>query len=149
MRDAFHQLYYHVVWTTKGRSPDLAGPVRSAALEAISDKCRRLKSILHAVNAVEDHVHLALEVPPTLAISTAVGQIKGASSHDTNATIGAALHWQDGYAAVTFRKGELEEVMEYIATQEERHRKGRLSAVLENCGADQPEAATAGGGCRA
>ena len=42
-----------------------------------------------------------------------------------------SLHWQDGYGVLTFRRSELPRVVQYIATQEERHRAGALSPLLE------------------
>jgi REP-associated tyrosine transposase len=127
----FRQLYYHVIWTTKNREPVLTELLRPPLFEAIREKCRALGCTFHEVNAVEDHVHLALEIPPSLAVATAVGQIKGASSHAINERQPGSIYWQEGYGAVTFRKAELQKVREYIATQERRHRCGALSKLLE------------------
>ena len=131
MAQVFHQLYYHVVWTTKNRGPQLSEEVRPHLLDAIQQRCQRLGSTLHALNAVEDHVHVALEIPPSRAVSTVVGQMKGASAHEINQLRSASSHWQDGYGVVTFRQAELAKVKRYIDTQEERHRAGALSPVLE------------------
>jgi putative transposase len=133
MGRAFRQLYYHVVWTTKNREPVLHERVRPLLLEVLCEKCRMLHCQVHALNAVEDHVHVALEIPPSRAVSDAVGRIKGAASHALNQTQPDSMYWQDGYGAVTFRKGELAKVCEYVATQQGRHRLGRLSKVLETC----------------
>jgi REP-associated tyrosine transposase len=139
----FRQVYYHVIWTTKNREPVLTGLLRPPLFDAIRDKCRHLGCTCHEVNAVEDHVHLALEIPPSLAISTVIGQIKGASSHVINERQPGSIYWQEGYGIVTFRKAELAKVRQYIATQEERHRCGGLSPLLEaNKDADsEPQAA--------
>ena len=131
MGQVFHQLYYHLVWATKNREPQLAAAVRPYVLEAIQDRCHRLGCRVHALNAVDDHVHLALEIPPSRSISFVVGQVKGASSHAMNQFQPGSLHWQDGYGVVTFRHGELGKVVRYIDTQEERHRANALSPLLE------------------
>jgi putative transposase len=141
MRDVFHQLYYHVVWATKDRQPQMPPPVRAHLLAAIRTKCSRLGCIVHAVNAVDDHVHLALEIPPMRSVSSVVGQIKGASAYEMNQLNPGSLQWQEGYGVLTFRHAELQKVKQYIATQEERHRRGALSALLE---ADQEECQTPG-----
>src|SRR5205809_5839963 len=127
MAQAFWQLYYHVVWSTKDRAPQLTEPLRPPFFEAIQDKCRRLDCRLHAVNATEDHVHLAIEVPPSRAVASVVGQIKGAAAHQVNQSCPGAIHWQDGYGIVSFRASELETVKRYIATQQQRHQPGALS----------------------
>lgn len=134
MAEVFRRVYYHVVWSTKHRDPQVVDWLRPHLLEAVASKCRRLGCTLHAANAVHDHIHLALEIPPSLAVSAAVGQIKGASSHEVNQFEPGALHWQDGYGVVTFRERDLPRVKDYIATQEDRHRVGRLSSLLEDDG---------------
>ena len=41
------------------------------------------------------------------------------------------LRWQEGYGILTLRKEELASVCRYIDNQEEHHRRGTLSALLE------------------
>jgi putative transposase len=129
----FHQLYYHIVWTTRNREPILAEPIRPPLFAAIRAKCAELHCVVHALNAVDDHVHLALEIPPATAVSTVVGQVKGISSFTVNQRQPDSFYWQDGYGVVTFRKGELVKVRQYIETQEQRHRSGSLSPAFERC----------------
>jgi REP-associated tyrosine transposase len=131
MGQVFHQLYYHIVWATKNREPQLVEALRPSLLEAIQDRCSRLGCRVHALNALEDNVHLALEIPPSRSVSSAVGQLKGASSHAMNQLQPGSLHWQDGYGVLTFPRSELSKVVQYIATQEDRHRAGALSPLLE------------------
>jgi putative transposase len=131
MGEVFHQLYYHLVWATKNRAPQLVEALRPTLYEVIGDKCRQLGCRLHAVQAVEDHVHVALEIPPARSVASVVGHIKGASAHALNELCPGTIHWQDGYGVLTFRRGELAKVIRYVQTQEERHRAGALSPLLE------------------
>src|SRR5207302_4491154 len=110
MGQVFRSLFYHAVWATKNREPQLAESLRTELFGVIQEKCRRLSCLLHAVNAVEDHVHIALEIPPSRAVAFVIGQIKGASAHDMNQLGSGAIHWQDGYGVVTFRGAELEKI---------------------------------------
>jgi REP element-mobilizing transposase RayT len=131
MGEVFHQLYYHLVWATKSRAPQLVEALRPTLYEVIGDKCRQLGCRLHAVQAVSDHVHVALEIPPARSAASMVGQIKGASAHALNQLCPGAIHWQDGYGVLTFRRAELAKVVRYVQTQEERHSVGALSRLLE------------------
>src|SRR5438552_1829486 len=131
MAQVFHQLYYHAVWATKNREPQLVAALRPTLVETIEDKCRRLDCRLHAANAVADHIHVALEIPPSRAVSAVVGQLKGACAHAMNQLQPGSVLWQDGYGIVSFRRTELDKVVRYIASQEERHRIGALSPLLE------------------
>jgi putative transposase len=133
MPSVFRQLYYHVVWATKNREPRLVEALRPTIYDAIRDTCRRLSCELHGVNAVEDHIHLTLEIPPARAVASVVGQLKGGNAHAANQVQPGSVQWQEGYGAVTFRRAELAKVMQYIATQEERHRAAALSPILEAC----------------
>jgi putative transposase len=137
MGKAFRRLYYHAVWATKNRAPQIAETRRPTLFEAIGETCRRLDCALHAVNAMEDHVHVALEIPPARAVSFVLGQIKGASSRAMNQMWPESTHWQDGYGVVTFRRNDLEQIKHYIATQAERHRTGKLSPTLETWEEDE------------
>jgi Transposase IS200 like. len=53
----------------------------------------------HAIGGIEDHIHLAVSVKPTIVLDDWIGQLKGASSHE----MGKSLQWQKGYGVVSFR----------------------------------------------
>ena len=80
-----------------------------------------------------DHAHLLVRLPPTVQISEFLGEVKGATAYRVNHDIKPKfkLRWQEGYGILSLRKAELAKVSRYIEEQEEHHRKGRLSAVLE------------------
>ena len=87
---------------------------------------------VHAVGGIEDHVHLAVRVPPALLISDWIGDLKGASSWHINHRVKPkTLQWQDGYGVVSFGKRSLAEVIEYIKHQKEHHEKGLTHSGLE------------------
>ena len=58
---------------------------------------------------------------------------KGATSFRVNKEIHPKfkLQWQEGYGVLTLRKDELAKVSRYIDRQEEHHRRGTLSDLLE------------------
>ena len=90
-------------------------------------------------NAMPDHVHLLVRLPPTVAVSEFIGQVKGAASHRVNEEIRPSfqLRWQEGYGALTLRKDEVERVSRYIDTQVAHHASGRLSVMLERTEAEE------------
>ncbi|HVU88603.1 MAG TPA: hypothetical protein VHD36_14885 [Pirellulales bacterium] len=59
--------------------------------------------------------------------------MKGATAFRVNKELQPRfkLHWQEGYGALTLREDELPAVSRYIDRQEEHHRGGRLSRMLE------------------
>jgi putative transposase len=66
----YYRLYYHVIWTTKGRESSITQSNRSLIYNAISSKVDGLGGIVHALNGMEDHVHLVVTIPPKIAIGS-------------------------------------------------------------------------------
>ena len=85
-----------------------------------------------------DHVHLLVRLPPSIAVSQFIGQIKGATAFRVNRDLKPKfkLIWQEGYGAMTLRRDELSKVGAYIDRQEEHHRGRKLSDVLERIDID-------------
>ncbi len=81
-----HSTYYHcyhIVWWTKYRRKFLKLYVKEALLKQL----KRLEEnypTLHfeAVNVDEDHVHMQLEIAPTISVSEAVQKIKTFTSRN-------------------------------------------------------------------
>ena len=76
------------------------------------------------IGGIDDHVHLVIGIPASLAVSKAVQVIKGASSkwiHETFPEL-VRFQWQDGYGAFTVSKSQLNEVVHYVARQREHHK---------------------------
>jgi REP element-mobilizing transposase RayT len=77
-------------------------------------------------------VHLCVRIVPTITISEFVGQLKGASSFETNQRLGhKALEWQAGYGVVSFGRGDLDWVRAYVRDQRRRHGCGEVVDRLE------------------
>ena len=90
---------------------------------------------------MDDHAHLLLSLPSTLAIATAMREIKSASYHwlDENYALpGFAL--QEGYGAFSIGSAQIETTTAYIANQVEHHRKrdfqAEFLAILKKHGID-------------
>ena len=134
MAGTYHELVFHLVWSTKDRVPLITPTVEERLLRYVRAKCEELGYTLHAAGCVEDHLHLLLTLPPTVLIADVPRRLKGASSHYINHLAGMSdlLYWQDGYGVVTLRKREIPVVAEYINRQKEHHRMGRLINEFEH-----------------
>ena len=76
-----YKLQYHIVWGTKARRKWLKDYVKTVLKESLYETCKKYPTLfLHTINTDQDHVHIQIEIPPNIAISDAVGQLKGASS---------------------------------------------------------------------
>src|SRR5690349_4570052 len=127
-RNYYCEINLHLVWHTKNSAPLLTPDV-----ERLAHRCLRTRIIetpgafIHEIGGVENHVHLAISIPPTLLISDLLGQLKGGSSHDVNQQLGRgkSLEWQAGYGVVSFGTRDLPWVVEYIGNQREHHAQRR------------------------
>jgi REP element-mobilizing transposase RayT len=133
MPHTFHQLYYHFVWTTRSREPLISREWRPRLLELINEETKNRGGWPIRHNAMPDHVHLLVRLPPTVLVAEFIGQLKGATSFRVNKEIAPRfkLKWQEGYGVLSLRRDELPKVSRYIDNQEEHHRRGSLSVLLE------------------
>ena len=76
-----NKLFYHFIWSTKGRQPLLDPVTKETAIKAIIAKAVDLGSIVLAVNGTEDRMHLLVSAPPVFAPSIYIGQVQEVSSH--------------------------------------------------------------------
>ena len=136
------RLFYHLVRATRNRAPMLDVDAARAVERSIRATCHEQRAIVHAVGIMPDHVHVALSIPPSIAISTFVGRLKGSASHLLNHADGAradqAFAWQAEYGIVSFGERHLPEVVAYVENQEARHAQHRLWESLESA-EDRPQ----------
>jgi REP element-mobilizing transposase RayT len=137
MANTFTSLHYHVIFSTKNREPWIRPEIETRVWSYLGGIAREndLKAIL--IGGIENHVHLLLGIPPTVAVSKAVQLIKGGSSAWLKDALPGArgFGWQDGYGAFTVSKSLVPEVENYIRHQREHHRvktfEEEYRAVLE------------------
>ncbi len=141
-RNYYAEINLHITWHTKNSSPLLMPTV-----EPIAHRCLKKRIIetpgayVHEIGGIENHVHLAVSIPPTLTISEWIGELKGGSSHDVNQEVGKrqkVLQWQAGYGVVSFGTKDLPWVRAYIRNQREHHRRRSIHDRLERITQDKP-----------
>lgn len=129
----YWRLFYHFVWGTKNREPLIAPEWEDSLHNAIAAKATELGAFVHAVGGIEDHVHLVVSVPPKIALSTFIGQVKGNSSHFVNHALDVDIYfaWQAEYGVVSFGGKTLDMVARYAKNQRRHHAEGTTIAMLE------------------
>jgi putative transposase len=125
MPQSYCALYYHYIFSTKDRAPLIGLEWQPRLFEYIGGLCRERKSHLIAAGGMHDHVHLLVSMNKEESVSAFMREIKSISSgwiHDSiPRQMGFA--WQNGYGAFTVSKSKISEVQQYIAQQQEHHRK--------------------------
>jgi putative transposase len=133
MRHSLTYLYVHIVWSTWRRVPLITRELQPRIYGAIQHQASKLRCEVIAIGGIEDHVHVLLRYPPTVAISDLVRHMKGASSHLVTHVLGHrnAFKWQGAYGAFSLSKRGLPYVRDYVLNQEAHHRDGTLNRALE------------------
>jgi REP element-mobilizing transposase RayT len=124
MADSYTSLFYHLIFSTKNRETWLDEEVRTRLYPYLGGIARTNRWTSLAVGGAEDHTHMLVLLPPSVAVAKAVQLLKGGSSHWLHETMpGKTGGWQDGYGAFSVSRSMVEDVKAYIAGQLEHHRQ--------------------------
>lgn len=129
----YWRAFYHLVWATKQRRPLITPDVEQILFPAIIAKAHELEINVYALNGVDDHIHLAVAIPPRLAVATVIGEIKGRSSFVVNHKLDVSFAWQAGFGALTLGEKQLPWVIQYVQNQKTHHAEGTIYTRLERC----------------
>ena len=125
--------YYHIIWATKYRQSCISPTHENVLYNAIIEKSSKLKCRVLAINGTTDHIHIAANITPSVAVSEYVGLVKGLSAYRMNNDFELAekFYWQEGYGALTFGERSLGGILAYITNQKTHHAQNTLNAYLE------------------
>jgi len=129
----YWKLYYHFIWGTKNHLPLIDSTIEDELYRAIAAKAKNMDGFVHAIGGIEDHVHLAVSVPPKVAPAKFIGDVKGNSSHYINYVVKPdfEFHWQDEYGLLSFGEKNLSGVIRYIHNQKQHHADRTLIVAME------------------
>ena len=122
MSHSYAQNIVHIVFSTKERRKIIPAEFQPRLWSYIAGVCKNLQIFVHEIGGTEDHVHLLIQVPASLALAKAVVGIKANSSRWANEQ-GNWFGWQEGYAAFSVSASVIPAVERYIRNQALHHRK--------------------------
>ena len=119
---------YHVVILPKYRKKVLYGKVRRKIVEILRELCRQKGIELEEGDAMPNHIHMLLSVPPKYSIAMSIGYLKGKSAirvHrellKTKGTLFGRSFWARGYCVSTVGLDE-RQIRQYVREQEKIQR---------------------------
>ncbi|MGA2556088.1 MAG: IS200/IS605 family transposase [Verrucomicrobiota bacterium] len=117
--------YFHCVFSTKERRPLITPELRTRLWPFLGGIARQNNMKAIEIGGVEDHIHILLSLPATMALSKALQLIKGGSSKWIHETFPAqrTFAWQEEYGAFSVSVSQLDKTVEYIKGQEAHHRQ--------------------------
>ena len=125
MANTYTNLLYHIVFSTKDRISLIEPSVRPDLHGYLGGIVRELGGTALEIGGVADHVHLLVKLPPKIAISDFMRELKANSSKWMNEQRMKLrkFGWQDGYAAFSVSKSQVPSVRKYIQNQESHHQR--------------------------
>ena len=125
MAHTYTQLLAHIVFSTKYRYPFIDAELQQRLFPYMGGIIRELDGKPILINGPADHVHILARLPARTAISDVLRTIKSNSSLWVHEEFHSRskFGWQTGYGAFNVSPRDLDTVRNYIANQEEHHRK--------------------------
>ena len=118
-------LTYHIVWRTKYSQRTISEEHERDLYTYIVGICDAKQCHVYRINSMPDHIHLCVEVHPTIAVSEFVKVLKQETSkwmRSNRSWFPWFDGWGNGYAAFTYSALERPSVIEYIKNQKEHHK---------------------------
>jgi putative transposase len=125
MAHTFTNLLTHIIFSTKDRMPTLEPNLKERLFPYMGGIFRELGATPLLINGPTDHVHILAVLPAKLSVAEILNKVKANSSgwvHKTFPTR-STFAWQIGYAAFGVSPSQKPTALDYIAGQEEHHRK--------------------------
>mgnify|MGYP002524341542 FL=1 len=128
---------YHIVFAPKYRRKVFYGEKRNAIGKILRELCEWKGVNILEAEACPDHIHLFVEIPPKIAVSSCMGYLKGKSSTMIYEQFGELKYkyrnrsfWCRGYYVDTVGKNA-NRIAEYIKHQLDEDRLGDQLRIPE------------------
>lgn len=122
---SYTQNLQHIVFGTKYREKTIPIEHERELYAILFSLLKNKNCFVHRIGGMPDHVHILVEVPPTISIADLVKYIKAVSSKELreNKILQDWRGWGVSYCALSKSAKDLEVVKEYIKNQKEHHSK--------------------------
>ena len=130
---SYSRCWLHLIWETLRREPMLDKRAAARASASLSDYSHE-KGIYMKTNYFNaEHTHTLIDLPTNVTIEQVIQLLKGSSSHWINQhqLVKGRFAWGRGYGAFSVSHSDVNRVANYIAHQEEHHRKRSFSEEYE------------------
>jgi len=119
-------IHLHLVWITKYRKKVLSGAIAQRTRALIRSICERYQVEIMKGHISRGHIHLFVSIPPSLAVSKLVQQLKGKTSYtmlnefpELRRQYWGRHIWARGYFCCSSGNVTDDMIRQYIAQQEE------------------------------
>lgn len=122
--NTYSQLYVQIVFAVKGRQNLISKNNREELHKYITGIVQNREQKMLAIFCMPDHIHIFVNIKPSISISDLVRDIKTNSTKfiNENNWIKGKFSWQEGFGAFSYSKSHIGNVVNYILNQEEHHK---------------------------
>jgi putative transposase len=124
-RHVVSTLNVHLVFVTKYRRGVLTGEHLDTLREVFASVCADFDAELVGMHGEDDHVHLLVAYPPTIAVARLVNSLKGVSARRLRQRYRMRTHrehlWSPSYFAASAAVAPLKTLKAYIRQQRTPH----------------------------
>jgi putative transposase len=125
MANTYTRIYLQLVFSPKGHENIIPVKHKEELHKYTTGIIQNRKHKLLAINSMPDHVHIFIGYQPSQPLPDLLRDIKANTSKFINEKkwMPGKFQWQEGYGAFSYGHSQINDVMQYINTQEEHHKK--------------------------
>ncbi len=121
MGQSLHQVYGHLVFSTKDRKNLITAEIETELYRYISGIIKSLNSQVIVINGMPDHIHIITRASKSVTDIKFMQEVKGSSSKWMSAKV-ADFKWQTGYGWFSVSPKDLDSAVTYVKNQKEHHK---------------------------
>jgi putative transposase len=125
MANTYSKIYLQLVFTPLGHENIIPLKHKEELQKYTTGIIQKRNHKLLAINFMPDHVHIFIGYQPSQALPDLLRDIKTNTSRLINEKkwLPGKFQWQAGYGSFSYGNSQINDVIHYINTQEEHHKK--------------------------
>jgi putative transposase len=125
MANTYTRIYLQLVFSPMGHENVIPIKYKEELQKYTTGIIQNRKHKLLAINYMPDHVHIFIGYQPSQVLPDLLRDIKANTSKFINEKkwLPGKFRWQEGYGAFSYGHSQINDVIQYINTQEEHHKK--------------------------
>lgn len=122
---SYTRFLYHIVFRTKRSIPAIFERNERELYAYILGFTRNRNAKLYRIGGMPDHIHMLVDIPPTIAVAEFMRGLKESTSKwlKNNPAFPVFDGWGESYAAFTYSLDDKDTIIEYIKNQKKHHKK--------------------------
>ena len=125
MANTYTQCYFHLVFAVRNRNALIKKEWKNEMEKYITGIAQNHQHKMLSIGSMPDHIHILIGYNINQIIPEIVEEIKTSTNKwiKEKKLSKFKFDWQKGYGAFTYSRSEIDNVVKYILSQEEHHKK--------------------------